>query len=146
MLLPGVKKAEKRSDKETLVLVPIRFPTALIGEMKKYYKPKEKSAWIADSIDDLLKRSLYIDADWSDANHSDTAGFLALLDLNEELKDSTRDNIHIRESVYEELEVAVNHVKRLFPSEGQSARPALIRAAIRQRVLLRGKLLNSLLK
>lgn len=127
------------------VRIPIKISAALVERMRRHHKPKEKSAWVADAITDLLDRELYRDADWNTPNE-DTEAFMALLNFKEKLTDPKAETFSIPAETFYALAEAVERITKLYPSLGISARPALIRAAIRQRLLLSGSLLSTSLK
>jgi hypothetical protein len=108
--------------------------------MKAYFKPKEKSRWVDEAVADLLNRSLYKDADWADPEHSDTVGFISLLSFQERLVEPKGDTLFFQAGTYTDLMEAVARITRLYPSYSSKIRPAIIRAAIRQRMKLGGHL------
>jgi len=122
--------------------LPIRIPRQLVTDMKAFHKPKEKSKWVTDSIEDLLNRQCYKDADWSNINNEDTVDFLMFLDVNEELVDSKQEIFLIDHNVYLRLKEAVARIVPFCatPSILSHVQPAIVRAAIRQRVILDGNL------
>ncbi|WP_417583353.1 hypothetical protein [Nitrincola sp.] len=57
--------------------------------MEAYHKPKEKSAWIAEALEDLLGRETYKTANWSEPYEAKEV-FRAMLSLNERMKTPSR--------------------------------------------------------
>ncbi|WP_286241190.1 hypothetical protein [Neptuniibacter halophilus] len=113
--------------------------------MAQFHQAKEKSQWVSDAVLDLLSREIYEDADWQDADHEDTVAFLSLLNFDEKLIDPVADTILMPQSVVDSMSEAVKKICWVLPEASRSVRPAIIRAAIRQRVLLNGKLLSEVL-
>lgn len=145
-LLSSPKKGKTASPSEVKpVRVPIKMSAALVEKMRAHHKPKEKSAWVADAIQDLLDRELYRDANWEIPN-DDTEAFMALLNFKEKLSDPKADTFLLPAEIFDALSEAVERITKLYPSLGVNARPALIRAAIRQRLLLSGGLLSASLR
>lgn len=145
-MLLGASKRPKQDSKtqEPVERVPVRISGALSGEMAAFYSPKKKSLWICEAIDDFLARETYQDADWLDGNNDDAASFQAMLDLDEVLVDQVPHVILMPQKTFESLTEAVKNISWLNPHESRSVRPAIIRAAIRQRILLNGLLFNDL--
>lgn len=143
MLLGAAKrKKDEPVEKEVVHRVPVRINGSVLAEMAKFHSPKEKSQWICEAIDDLLGRETYLDANWQDAGDDDTASFLAMVNLDEGLVDPASIIVLVPDSTYTALMDAVKVITWLNIGNSRSVRPALIRSAIRQRIILNGRLLN----
>ncbi|WP_299194701.1 hypothetical protein [uncultured Amphritea sp.] len=140
LLIPSPKQKSRDDEVKKPHRVPIRLSQALIVAASKYYSAKGKSRWFDEAIADLLARSTYADADWTDRNNSDTSSFMALLSLNEKLVDAKGDTILLSPDTLHDLTSAVENITKLYPSEATRIRPAIIRAAVKQRILLNGLL------
>lgn len=145
MLLGAAKLKSSNEDKpEPKKRVPIRLSGKLFSDMASYHSPKEKSIWVEQAIEDLLDREIYKDADWQDIENEDTSAFLALIDLDETLVDPVSDIVLLSKETYDKLTSAVQKTAWLNADSSRSPRPAVIRAAIRQRILLGGKLFKDI--
>lgn len=140
LLIPSPKQRARSDDAKKPHRVPIRLSQALVDAANKYYSAKGKSRWFDEAIADLLTRSTYVDADWTDKNNSDTTSFIALLSLNEKLVNAKGDTLLLSAGTFDALTCAVENITKLYPSEAVRIRPAIIRAAIKQRILLSGLL------
>lgn len=124
--------------------VPVRLPAKLIADMSLYHSPKEKSDWVEAAIKDLFERQIFKDANWQNAQNEDTAAFMSLLHFDEVLIDPANDTFLLSESVLNQINIVTKQVAWLQEPSSRSPKPALIRAAIRQRILLKGKLLSNI--
>lgn len=140
MLLSSPRqKKDSKTASESFKRISIRINRALIEEMSAHHPPKQKSKWVTEAIVDLLDRDIYKEADWNEADNEDTAAFMAMINLDEALRDPVAEVFLIPDSIFDELSAATNKVVRLFPSLSRFVRPAIIRAAIRQRLVLNGR-------
>ncbi len=78
-----------QADENPPARISVRLPQSLISKMEAYHKPKEKSAWIAEALEDLLGRETYKTANWSEPYEAKEV-FRAMLSLNERMKTPSR--------------------------------------------------------
>lgn len=128
---------------EDVQLVPVRLPKLLADQARAFYKPKQKSVWVCDAVQDLLQRSLFLDANWADLRDDDAQAFVSMLAIPEPHRTNTSHVIRMPSGLYGQVLTAVECITPFFaPEHGRNVLPALIRAAMRQRVLMGGRLLG----
>lgn len=118
--------------------VPVRLPGSMTDAMKSHYRAKEKSRWVSDALVDLLNRDCFVEADWTSGSNEDADMFLSLLSFRERLQRSKTEQFLFPEEVCRALDEAESLISSYKPSVKQWVRSSLIRAAIRQRLLLNG--------
>lgn len=138
MLFPVNRPTTTKQEKSRF---SIRVSSSLIKEMSKYHKPKQKSVWVEEAVLDLLSRSVYKTAIWTDCNDENTEQFLMLVDFSEKMVKSQGEVFLFSTGTIKAIDNAVCNIRNIADSLGIDfigIKASIVRAAIRQRVVLGG--------